>query len=63
MIGDPMHARALILQVPTSLRHLYLGQLWEITDILPTTERDKMGRQIRKGRQWGSSPCSGRTNG
>ena len=48
-IGDPMHARALILQVPISLRHSYLGQLWQIADILPTycRQRNKTRRDYR----------------
>ena len=32
--------------------HSYLGQLWEIADILATTEQDKTGLQIQDGRRW-----------
>jgi len=59
-IGDPMHARALILQVPISPRHSYLGQLWQIADILPTYCRQRNGTR-RDGRYVkGASGLSGR---
>ena len=48
------------LQVPISLRHSYLGQLWQIADILPTNCRQRNGTR-RDGRYVkGASGLSGR---